>query len=151
MSKSEFREILRIFNVDLIGSNVIKQEITKIKGIGPTLAMAILYKAKIPPTLRVGQLSNDQIKKLEEIIKNIESYFPPHLLNRRFDRVDGKDHHLIGSDLTFAQQQDIEFEKSIRSWRGYRHSYGLKVRGQRTKSTGRRSTPIGVRRKKSGR
>lgn len=151
MSKTEFRGILRIFNVDLVGSNPVKQELTKIKGVGPSIAIAILYKAKIPPNLRVGQLSDEQIERLEDIIKNIESYFPSFLLNRRFDRVDGKDHHLIGSDLTFTQQQDIDFEKSIGSWRGYRHSYGLKVRGQRTKSTGRRSRPIGVRRKKSGR
>jgi len=148
MSKTEFREIVRIFDVDLDGSNVVKQELTKIRGIGPTLAMAILNKARIPPTLRVGQLSDEQINRLVEIIRNIENLFPPYLLNRRFDRVDGKDHHLIGSDLTYIQQQDIEFEKSIGSWRGYRHSYGLKVRGQRTRTTGRKSRPIGVRRRK---
>ena len=144
----EFKEIVRIMDVDLIGSNVIRQELTKIKGIGPTLAMAILNKAKIPPTLRVGQLTDEQINRLVEIIKNIENIFPPYLLNRRFDRYDGKDHHYLGGDLTLVQQQDIEFEKSLGSWRGYRHSYGLKVRGQRTRTTGRKSVPIGVRRRK---
>lgn len=148
MAKAEFKEIVRIFDVDLNGSNVVREELTKIKGIGPTLAMAILNKAKIPYSLRVGQLTDEQIDKLIDIIRNIESLFPPHLLNRRFDRVDGKDHHLIGADLSFIQQQDIEFEKSLGSWRGYRHKYGLKVRGQRTRTTGRRSRPIGVKRKK---
>lgn len=148
VSKSEFREIVRIMGVDLDGANVIKQELTKIKGIGPTLAVAVLNKARIPLTVRVGQLTDEQINRLVEIIKNIENIFPPYLLNRRFDRIDGKDHHYLGADLTFVQQQDIEFEKSIRSWRGYRHSYGLKVRGQRTRTTGRKSTPIGVRRRK---
>ena len=148
MSGAGFREIVRILDVDLNGSNVIKQELTKIKGIGPTLVVAILNKAKIPHNLRVGQLTDEQINRLVEIIKNIENIFPPYLLNRRFDRYDGKDHHLIGGDLTFVQQQDIEFEKSIGSWRGYRHSYGLKVRGQRTRTTGRKSIPIGVKRKR---
>ncbi|NLE05551.1 MAG: 30S ribosomal protein S13, partial [Crenarchaeota archaeon] len=35
----------------------------------------------------------------------------------------------------------------IRSWRGYRHAYGLKVRGQRTKTTGRAGKSLGVKKK----
>ncbi|PCN51130.1 30S ribosomal protein S13 [Candidatus Geothermarchaeota archaeon ex4572_27] len=144
----EFREIVRILDVDLNGSNAIRQELTKIKGIGPTLAMAICHKAGIPPHTRVGYLTDEQINRLVEIIKNIESEFPPYLLNRRFDRIDGQDHHLLGAELTLRQQQDIEFEKAIGSWRGYRHSYGLKVRGQRTRTTGRKSRPLGVKRRR---
>jgi small subunit ribosomal protein S13 len=38
--------------------------------------------------------------------------------------------------------------KKIRAYRGLRHERGLKVRGQRTKSTGRRGSTVGVSRKK---
>jgi small subunit ribosomal protein S13 len=42
---------------------------------------------------------------------------------------------------------DIEQMKNIKSWRGYRHAYGLKVRGQRTKTTGRGGKALGVKKK----
>jgi small subunit ribosomal protein S13 len=38
--------------------------------------------------------------------------------------------------------------KEMNSWRGYRHAYGLKVRGQRTRSTGRKGKAVGVKVKK---
>jgi len=42
---------------------------------------------------------------------------------------------------------DIEQMKNIKSWKGYRHAYGLKVRGQRTKTTGRAGKALGVKKK----
>ena len=41
----------------------------------------------------------------------------------------GSDKHLVTSDLDFTISNDIEREKSVMSWRGYRHMFGLKVRG----------------------
>ncbi len=145
---SEFKEIVRILDTDLKGINVISEELTRIKGIGPTLSRAILFKAGIPLNKRVGYLTDEEIKKIEDIIKNIEKIFPPFLLNRRFDRVTGKDMHLLGGDVKFYIERDIEFEKSINSWRGLRHKLGLKVRGQKTRTTGRKSRPVGVSRRK---
>ncbi|MBP1357848.1 MAG: 30S ribosomal protein S13, partial [Sulfolobus sp.] len=59
------------------------------------------------------------------------------------------DLHLISSDLLFYVRNDIEREKKIKSWRGVRHSLGLKVRGQRTRTTGRTGMTIGVKRSKA--
>ncbi|MCK5562814.1 30S ribosomal protein S13, partial [Candidatus Bathyarchaeota archaeon] len=44
-------------------------------------------------------------------------------------------------------KSDIEELKKTRSWRGYRHAYGLKVRGQKTRTTGRSGKAMGVRKK----
>jgi len=44
---------------------------------------------------------------------------------------------LITSDIAFTVRNDIEREKTSGSWRGIRHMFGLKVRGQRTRCTGR--------------
>jgi small subunit ribosomal protein S13 len=55
--------------------------------------------------------------------------------------------HLITADLLLRTKNDIDEAKSIRSWRGYRHAYGLKVRGQRTKTTGRAGKALGVKKK----
>lgn len=51
------------------------------------------------------------------------------------------------NDLAFAQRQDIEREKKLYTWKGYRHAYGKKVRGQRTRNTGRKGMALGVLRK----
>ncbi len=56
----------------------------------------------------------------------------------------GADIHLITSDLDFTQSNDVEREKSVMSWRGYRHMFGLRVRGQCTRTTGRKATAVGV-------
>jgi small subunit ribosomal protein S13 len=57
----------------------------------------------------------------------------------------GSNLHLLTSDLDFTVSNDIDREKSIMSWRGYRHMFGLRVRGQRTRTTGRRASAVGVR------
>ncbi|MHA1596704.1 MAG: 30S ribosomal protein S13, partial [Candidatus Asgardarchaeia archaeon] len=56
--------------------------------------------------------------------------------------------HLLGSDLILRINMDIQREKKLRSWRGMRHALGLKVRGQKTRTTGRTGRTVGVRRKK---
>lgn len=148
MSK-EFNVVVRVLNTDLRGENVVVEELTKIKGVGPTLARAILHKLNISINKRVGELSEDELNAIVDEVQNVASRYPSYLLNRRFDRETGEDKHLIGSDLEFIVSRDIDFEKNIKSWRGVRHRLGLKVRGQRTRTTGRKSkVPVGVRRRK---
>jgi len=70
------------------------------------------------------------------------------MLNRQKDPETGENKLLIGPDLLLQHKTDVDRMIRKRSWRGVRHSRGLKVRGQRTKSTGRRSGSLGVSRKK---
>jgi small subunit ribosomal protein S13 len=70
------------------------------------------------------------------------------MLNRRKDLLSGEDRHIMGADLLVNLREDINLLRKIRSYRGIRHERGLKVRGQRTKSTGRRGAVVGVVRKK---
>jgi small subunit ribosomal protein S13 len=147
MSK-EFRHIVRITETDLDGTMKINQALSNIKGIGIGLADIIIKKAEVSPDARIGFLSETEIEKLEDIIKTPGKYgLPGWLLNRPKDAETGKDIHLVGSDLTLQIKNDIEGMKKIRSWRGYRHAYGLKVRGQRTKVTGRTGKAVGVKKK----
>jgi small subunit ribosomal protein S13 len=55
---------------------------------------------------------------------------------------------MITSDLDFAASNDVEREKLVMSWRGYRHMFGLRVRGQRTRTTGRKGGAVGVKKVK---
>ncbi len=147
MSK-EFRYITRIVETDLNGTLKVAQAITKIKGIGTNIATAIVKKSGVDPEARLGFLSEQELQKIEDIIKNPTKHnFPAWLFNRQKDLETGKDIHLTGSDLVLQTKTDIDLMKSSKSWKGYRHSYGLKVRGQRTKCTARKGKAIGVKKK----
>jgi len=136
---TEFKHIVRLAGSDLEGSRKVVYALTKIKGINIRLAEAIVKKVNIPQDKRLGFLSESEIRRIEDAIMNIASFdIPKWLLNRRKDLESGEDIHLITSDLDLKIKEDIEREKAMKSWKGYRHSYGLKVRGQRTRTTGRK-------------
>ena len=119
--------------------------LTQIRGVGYMFANTILNVLKINPNQRIGYLSPEQIKSIESIIKNPSvSNFPSWFLNRRKDVETGEDKHLLTSDIAFTVRNDIEREKTSGSWRGIRHMFGLKVRGQRTRCTGRKGGAVGV-------
>jgi len=144
----EFRHIVRIAGVDLDGATGVAYAISRIRGINIPLAYAILKKANIKPGTRVGFLTETDVEKIESVIKNPEkSDLPRWLLNRQKDLETGKDIHLIGSDLELQVKSDTDRMKTLRSWRGYRHAYGLKVRGQKTRTTGRTGKVMGVKKK----
>jgi len=151
MSK-EFRHIVRIIDTDVDGTLKAPYALTKIKGVNLNLANIILKKAGINADVRAGFLTETEVEKIEEIIKDPAKHgLPSWLLNRRKDLKTGKDMHLISADLVLRTKMDIDQMKEIKSWRGYRHAYGLKVRGQRTRTTGRKGKAVGVRRKSIGR
>jgi small subunit ribosomal protein S13 len=148
MSAQEFRHIVRILGADSAGTLKVSYAVKSIKGISLSLSNAILKKAEINPDLRAGFLTEADISKIEDIIKDPAQYgIPTWLMNRQKDIETGKDMHLISADLVLKVKTDIDDAKSIRSWRGYRHAYGLKVRGQRTKTTGRQGKSLGVKKK----
>ncbi len=148
MSK-EFRHITRMAETDLDGNLKIVHAIAKIKGIGLNMAHAIVQKGELKPDTRIGFLPEQDLEKLEKIINNPTKYdLPQWLFNRQKDLETGKYLHLTGSDLVLQMKNDIDLMKATKSWKGYRHSYGLKARGQRTKTTGRKGKAIGVKKKR---
>lgn len=148
MASKETAYVVRILKTDLNGENAIVSELTKIKGVGLNFALGVLKMLGIPPHTRVVSLTEKQIKAIEEVLLGKRGSLPSWMLNRRFDRVDGKDKHLLGSDWDLQVREDIELMKRIKCWKGVRHALGLKVRGQRTRTTGRKGITVGVVRKK---
>lgn len=119
--------------------------LTQIKGIGYNFATAILDTLKINPNSNVGYLTDSEVQAIEKLMSDPKSAnFPSWFLNRRKDVETGKDIHLLTSDIDFTLRNDIERERTTNSWRGYRHLFGLKVRGQRTRCTGRKGGAVGV-------
>ncbi|MCW1296434.1 MAG: 30S ribosomal protein S13 [Candidatus Parvarchaeota archaeon] len=145
----EEKKIIRIAGTDLDGNLKIERALWKIKGIGNMFARAIRTAGGWPPDKKLGELDDNEIEKLKEMIRDPAKFgIKPWLLNRRRDIETGKDMHLVSSELEFAQKSDIEFLKKIKARRGIRHMLGLKVRGQRTRNTGRKGPAVGVSRKK---
>lgn len=143
----EFRHIVRVAATELQGKMPIKLALTKIKGVGPAFANAVIIRLGIDPKKKVGDFTNEEFKEIEDFLKDPEGV-PEWALNRRKDPFTGKDEHKISSDLTIQLKQDLDYMKKTKSYRGMRHAFGLKARGQRTKSTGRKGKTIGVQRKK---
>ena len=139
---------MRIVDANVDGTLKASYAVSKIRGINVRLAHAILRKADIDPEKRAGFLTEAEIDKIEEIAKDPLKYgVPSWLANRRKDAETGKNMHLISADLILKSKNDIQEMKDTKSWRGYRHAYGLKVRGQRTKTTGRAGKALGVKKK----
>ena len=140
-----YENLIRILGNDIPGERKTLIGLTQIRGIGYMFANAMLQILKINPDSRIGTLSEEQVSSIEKMIQDPKSQnFPIWFLNRQKDIETGDDMHLVTSDIAFQIRNDVEREKGVFSWRGYRHMYGLKVRGQRTRCTGRKGGAVGV-------
>ena len=147
---NDFKHLVRIAGTDIRGDKHAISGLTHVRGIGARMAFIVLNKAGIPEQTYVGMLTDEQVKKLDEIIAEpIKHGIPKWFVNHIKERESGKDVHLTGSDLALFDRNDVDRLKKLRTYRGIKHHAGHKVRGQRTKSTGRGGRLLGVSRKKS--
>jgi len=144
MEDKNFKHIVRIANTDLDGNKQIFYALRKIKGVSNMIANALITTSSIARNKKTGTLSDEEIKKLDEILRNPErNRIPIWMFNRRHDPETGEDKHLIGTDIMFNKDNDLKKLKMIRTYKGIRHMSGLPVRGQRTKSNFRRTKSHG--------
>ncbi len=145
MTTQEYNHIIRIIGNDIPGDKKILLGLTQIRGVGYNFANAILDSLKIDPNTSIGYLSDSQVQSIEQILNDpLSANFPAWFVNRRKDMETGNDKHLITSDIEFTVRNDVERERLTASWKGYRHMFGLKVRGQRTRTSGRKGGAVGV-------
>jgi len=149
LSASEYKHILRIAGKDIEGGKKVIVAISEIKGVGYNFAQVLTQTLNIDPDRRVGFLTDGELREIEQAIANpTKAGVPPWYLNRRKNMDSGLNQHMITSDLDFAASNDVEREKLVMSWRGYRHMFGLRVRGQCTRTTGRKGGAVGVKKVK---
>lgn len=149
IKQKTFKEIIRILRTNIDGTLPIQYGLVKIKGVGLRFSQAVLRIANVDPTIRIGLISEKDIKRIEEIIEDpIKNGIPNWMVNRQKDLRTGEYLHITGPRLELTVKRDIERMRRLRSWKGYRHGFGLKVRGQKTRSTGRKGLVVGVIRKK---
>jgi small subunit ribosomal protein S13 len=141
-------KLIRIMSKDIEGKIKVYPGLTHIKGVSWTLSNAACKKLKIDKNRKIGNLKEEEIKKIEEFLKRPD--LPKHLFNRQKDFETGESKHLTGTDLDLRKDFDIKRLKKIKSYRGLRHTVGLPMRGQRTKSHFRTNRKKGSGIKKKG-
>ena len=146
--KDDFRYIVRIANTDLGGEKTVVHALTQIKGVGYHMAIVIADAANVDRNIKMGDLSDSQIGKINQVLENLNTTTPGWMLNHRKDYDTGTDIHLISSDVERKLRDDINVLKMIRSYRGIRHESGLPARGQRTRANSRKGLAMGVSKKR---
>jgi small subunit ribosomal protein S13 len=143
-----FKHIVRIADTDLDGKKNIVFALTGIKGVGLRMAKSIVNELGLDSRAKLGELDDEVIGKIKKFVEEDIESLPSWMLNRRKDLHTGKDLHLLSKDVEFARMLDVENLIRMKSYRGMRHAKGKKVRGQRTRSTGRKGRTVGVIRRK---
>lgn len=145
--EDEFKHLVRISRKDVDGNKTIEHALTDIKGVGLSLSKSMALTLGLNLTDKIGYISDEDVLKIEEILEDPRKFdIPEWMLNRQKDYVTGETSHLIESDLDMTLRDDLNRMKKTRSYKGRRHEVGLPVRGQRTKSTFRKGSSVGVRR-----
>jgi small subunit ribosomal protein S13 len=144
-----FKHIIRIAHTDVDGNKPLVLALTQIRGISHRVSRALLRTLGLPESKKAGELTDEEEELLRDAIENrIAELLPPWMLNKRKEFYSGEDRHYVGPDLALVHREDVERLKRIKCYRGIRHARGLKVRGQRTRSNGRRGLAVGVSRRR---
>lgn len=106
----------RISGVTIPDAKQVHVALTYVYGIGPKTSVEILAKAKVEPTIRVKDMTDSEIQKIQDVI------------NENFT-VEGELQRIVAGN--------IKRLKDINSYRGIRHKQNLPSRGQRTRTNGR--------------
>jgi len=107
----------RIAGIDLPKEKRVDVALTYLFGVGPTLSKKILTKAGVNPSVRVKNLKDDEVARIQNTINN--------------------ENIKVEGDLRREISTNIKRLIDIGTFRGSRHRKGLPVRGQRTKTNAR--------------
>lgn len=146
---------MRLLNTNVDGKRKVMYALTEIKGVGRRYSNLVCKKADVDLNKRcvflspqsfhlwfirdssAGELNSDELERLVTIIQNPTQFkIPLWFLNRQRDIVDGKNSQILSNGVDSKLRDDLERLKKIRAHRGLRHFWGLRVRGQHTKTTG---------------
>merc|ERR1712216_274454 len=147
--KDNFEHILRIMSTNVNGAEKATYAFTAIPGVGRRYSDLVLKKAGIDRSKRAGELTKEEVDQAVAIIEDPLNFkFPTWFLNHQKEFVTGKDMQVTGVKMAGILRDDLERLKKMRLHRGLRHYWGLRVRGQHTKTTGRHGKTVGIAKKK---
>lgn len=131
------KRIIRIGDTDLDGDKNTLSQLIRIYGVSSSYANALINVLDIEGTSKLQDLNEETINRLKEALTDPQKYgIPLWLLNWQRDREAGASKHRVGNELKSNNALNLQQIKLLRTYRGIRHQFGYKVRGQRTKSRG---------------
>jgi len=142
--EEDIRYFVRVGTTDLDGTESVETALLDLDGVGRRVAKAVADEAGVEPLETLGKLEDDEVEAVKEAAQNFDEVGPSWMVNREKDRRTGEDMHIVGTDLEITREEDINRMQKISSYKGIRHRKGKKVRGQRTKSTGRTGGEVAV-------
>ena len=142
--EEDIRYFVRIEQTDLDGTKSVERALSEMQGIGRRAARYIADEVGIDRRTTLGALDDDTIEEITALVTDFEEAVPDWMTNRARDYYTGETEHVIGNDLGIQRERDINRMKQIDSYKGVRHRRGQKVRGQRTRSTGRTEGTVAV-------
>ena len=140
----DIQYFVRIGRTDLDGTKSVERALAEMNGIGRRAARIIADRAGVDRRSVLGKHDEETIDEIVELVEGYADEVPEWLTNHQRDFFTGETTHEIGNDLEMTRRGDINRMQMIDSYKGVRHQRGQKVRGQRTKSTGRTEGTIGV-------
>ncbi|MEN6442545.1 MAG: 30S ribosomal protein S13 [Methanoregula sp.] len=146
----EIKYFVRIGTTDLDGTKSVRVALTGITGVGRHTSTVIARMANVDEYALLGRIDEESVNRLRTAVEQYITKIPFWMANRPKDVYTGETKHLLGGDVALARDEDINMMRKIRCYRGIRHETGQKVRGQRTKSTGRTGMTVGVKKKREG-
>ena len=94
-------------NTNIEGKRKVQFALRKIRGVGRRFAKMVAVKANIDPTRRAGELTEDEIKKIIDIIsKPLEYDLPQWVVNRKKDPKDGSYTQKVANGWDIAFKKD---------------------------------------------
>ena len=148
--EDDIKYFVRIGTTDLDGTKSVRVALTGIKGVGRHTSTVISRMANVDEYAQLGRIDDGSVNRLRKAVEEYTTKIPSWMMNRPKDVYTGEAKHLIGVDVSLSKDEDINMMRKIRCYRGIRHETGQKVRGQRTKSTGRTGMTVGVKKTKEG-
>lgn len=142
--EEDIRYFVRIGTTDLDGTESVESALLEMNGVGRRVARAVADEADVDSKATLGKLEDDDVEAVKDAVRSFDENGPEWMLNRRRDIYTGEDRHVVGTDLDVVHEEDVNRKKKISSYQGVRHEQGRKVRGQRTKSTGRTGGEVEV-------
>ena len=106
----------RLSGVTIPDNKQVQIALTYIYGIGPHFSKQILAASKVEPQVRVKDLTDSELSRIQEVIAN---------------------NYVVEGELQRVVTGNIKRHKDINSYRGLRHKLSLPVRGQRTRTNAR--------------
>lgn len=148
MVEEKVKAIIRLMDTDVDGNTRLIKSLIKVYGIKFAMANAVCTYYNLDQNKKIGLFQPDELKKIEDLVRNPKGKLPSWLLNRRKDPETGEDQHVISTDLKMKKDFDIKMMRKMKSYKGMRHSFGLPVRGQSTRAHFRHGKSLGVSKKK---